>query len=335
MMFKKRFPPGSMSLKKADRKLRFIQKLLYKKTNGVMYVNSFDPPAEPRHIAREDGILIDSNVKYGERYPNSFLDVYYKESDSPRPTYFYFHGGGFFMGHKDLGDPLAIQTEEKLGFISEIVNLGYNVVNVDYALTPDYRLPVQFLQVNGAIRFVLENKEKWNIDDSRLVLGGSSAGADFSEIYGMMLMDPTYAAEFRVECAVTREQIKGLVIDEAALGIMTFNNADMYAMFEGWTGEEDIVNGKFSKLLDVPKLIKDAYIPSFIVASNYEAHFYDHAQELHDVLDRIGVYNVYVCPDKSQGEFKHGYLNDFATNPVAKEHFDQMLSFMQRCKDSN
>lgn len=331
MLFKKRFPPESMSLKKADRKLRFIQDLLYKKTKGVMYVNSFDPPAPPKRVVREDGIIIDSNVKYGEAYPNSFLDVYYKLSDHPRPTYFYFHGGGFFMGHKDSGDPLALQTSEKLGFISEIVNLGYNVVNVDYALTPDYRLPVQLIQVNEAFRFVLANKEKWNIDESRLVMGGGSAGADFSEIYGLMLMDPAYATEFGVECSVSREQIRGLVIDEAALNIMTFKNADMYAMFEAWTGEEDIVNGKFSNLIDVPKHIKDTYFPSFIVASNYEAHFYDHAKELHDVLDRIGVYNEFVYPDKSLGEFKHGYIGDFASNPVSREHFDQELAFLKRC----
>jgi len=324
-------PKGIMPLEQADAKLKFIQKTLFDKSNGAMYVNSFDPAFPPQKTVRDDGIIIENDVKYGEQFPNSYLDVYYKESDTPRPTYFYFHGGGFFMGHKHIGDPIAIKTADNLSFISVLVENGFNVVNVDYALTPDYRFPVQLIQMNEAIRYVVDNKEKWGIDDRNIIIGGGSAGADMSEIYGMMLVDVEYAAAIGIKCAVTKDQVKGLILDEPALSITTFNNENMYAMFEGWTGEEDVVNGKYSKLLDVPKHIKNEFIPSFIIASNAEPFFYEHCKELSEVLDRIGVYNELVYPDPSLGVFQHGFISDFASNKVAADYFAKEVEFMKRC----
>lgn len=324
-------PVGTMPLEEADAKLKAIQKLLFEKSKGTMYVNSFDPAFPPQKIVREDGIILENDIKYGEQYPNSYLDIYYKESDVPRPTYFYFHGGGFFMGHKHIGDPLAIKSVNNLSFISVLVERGFNVVNVDYALTPEYRLPVQLIQMNEAIGFVMDNKEKWGIDDKNIIIGGGSAGADLSEIYGMMLVDEDYAAAFGIKCAVSKEQVKGLILDEPALSISTFNNANMYAMFESWTGEEDVINGKFSRLVDVPKHIKNDFIPCFIIASNEEPFFYEHCKELSDVLTRIGVYHEFVYPDPSLGVFKHGFISEFATNKVASDYFARQVAFMEKC----
>jgi acetyl esterase/lipase len=324
-------PVGTMPLAEADEKLKFIQKMLFEKSNGSMYVNSFDPAFPPQKTVRDDGIIIENDIKYGEQFPNSYLDVYYKESDTPRPTYFYFHGGGFFMGHKHIGDPIAIKTADNLSFISVLVENGFNVVNVDYALTPDYRFPVQLIQMNDAIEFMIDHKEQWGIDDRNIIIGGGSAGADMSEIYGMMLVDEEYASAIGINCAVTKEQVKGLVLDEPALSITTFNNENMYAMFEGWTGEEDVVNGKYSKLLDVPKHIKDEFIPSFIIASNAEPFFYEHCKELSDLLNRIGVYHEFVYPDPSLGVFQHGFMSNYATNEIIGNYFEKEVAFMKKC----
>ena len=77
-------PVGTMPLKEADAKLRFIQNMLFEKSNGSMYVNSFDPAFPPQKTVRDDGIIIENDIKYGEKYNNSYLDIYYKESAVPR-----------------------------------------------------------------------------------------------------------------------------------------------------------------------------------------------------------------------------------------------------------
>ena len=50
-----------------------------------------------------------SEIEYAKDYPNSFLDIIYPDEnrEADRPTLFYFHGGGFFAGSKNMGDPLA------------------------------------------------------------------------------------------------------------------------------------------------------------------------------------------------------------------------------------
>jgi len=326
---------GVIPLEEAYTKLRAIQNFLYEKSGGKAYVNSFEPANKPQKVYLEDGITVQTDVKYGEEYPNSYVDIYYKESEEKRPVFFYIHGGGFFMGHKCSGDPLGMGQGDMFPYFKKIIALGYNLVSVDYALSPDYQIPVQLIQVNDAIRFVLEQKETWNIDADRIVIGGGSAGADFSELYGWMLEDPDYAAEFGVQCAVNKEQVKGLILDEPAMNITEFNSADMYAMFEGWTGEDDVLNGKYAKLLDVPKHIHGTYTPSFLVASNKEGEpfFYDHCTELAKVLDDLGVFYDFVYPREEEGRFPHGYLMEFEKNEVAVAHLERELQFLKKCME--
>ena len=324
---------GVVPLEEAYEKLRAIQKFLYETSGGKVYVNSFEPASEPQKVEREDGITVWTDVKYGDQYPNSYVDIYYRESAEKRPVFFYIHGGGFFMGHKCAGDPLGMGQGDMFPYFKKIIDSGYNFVSIDYALSPDYQIPVQLIQVNDAIRFVLEQKEKWNIDDQKIVIGGGSAGADFSEIYGWMLEDPDYAARFNVQCTIKKEQVKGLILDEPALNIAEFNSADMYAMFEGWTGENDIPNGKYAKLLDVPKHIHGTYTPSFLVASNKEGEpfFYEHCAELAKVLENLGVFYDFVYPGEEEGRFPHGYLMEFEKNEVAAKHLERELQFLKNC----
>ena len=72
-------------------------------------VNSFQPKAEPTKTTLSDGTLFLSDIQYGEKYPNSYLDIYIPNGDTKtkRPTLFYVHGGGFAWGDKIEGDPLA------------------------------------------------------------------------------------------------------------------------------------------------------------------------------------------------------------------------------------
>ena len=86
----------------------------------------------------------------------------------------YFHGGGFIFGDKSSGDPLA-QGEGDKGKMSAIVKAGYALVNADYALSPEYRFPIQLEQVDELMRYLLANADKLGIDMSRVGLSGISA----------------------------------------------------------------------------------------------------------------------------------------------------------------
>ena len=119
-----------------------LQKLSY----GDAPINSYEPFYEPINGKKENGQYLISEICYDTEYPNSFLDVIYPDEnlETDRPTLFYFHGGGYFAGSKNMGDPLA--ETDATALIDDLCAAGYNIVNVDYALVPDCRFPVPLIQ---------------------------------------------------------------------------------------------------------------------------------------------------------------------------------------------
>jgi acetyl esterase/lipase len=72
-------------------------------------VNSFLPKTEPNKTKLSKGTLLYGDIQYGEKYPNSYLDIYIPDGDihTRRPTFFFVHGGGYAWGDKFEGDPIA------------------------------------------------------------------------------------------------------------------------------------------------------------------------------------------------------------------------------------
>ncbi len=335
-MFDKKNPYKLVPLKEADKKLESIQKILTltkKKDPMLNYINSFEPPFTPTITERENGTVLYNDLCYDTEYPNGFLDIWCKKGEKNRPTVFYMHGGGFFMGHKNVGDPLSLKGTEKTTFIDDLLDNGFNVVNVDYALSPEYRFPTQMIQLDRAVKFILDNAEKYDLDTTRVFFKGGSAGANMSELYGLALCDEEYAKEMGFTPAIDKKNVVGLILDEPALQTRTFCDTNMNVMFEGWMGGDSYDDCKWFDFIDVPKHINTEYIPSFIVSSNVQVFFEAHTRELKEKLDEIGVYNEYFIPAKEEGNFDHGFLMQYKENAVSKRGWDAMLEFMKKHAD--
>ena len=114
-----------------------IQKGVY----GDSSPNSFEPLYTPGEGITAAGQYKINDIAYGTESPNSFLDITYPDpnTETYRPTLFYFHGGGFFGGSKNMGDPMA--ASEATALLDDLCAQGYNIVNVDYALVPESSFP--------------------------------------------------------------------------------------------------------------------------------------------------------------------------------------------------
>ncbi|HJA65962.1 MAG TPA: family 78 glycoside hydrolase catalytic domain [Candidatus Mediterraneibacter cottocaccae] len=309
-----------------------IQKMVFEKVHHGAPVNSFEPRNEPGEHIREDGILYVNDVCYGEKYPNSYLDIWYPDADrsAKRPTVIYIHGGGFIFGDKVSGDPMAAGTHGEAGFFAEIARHGYNVISPNYALAPDYRFPVQLEQVDEMLRFLTDNQEKYGLDMEHVFLGGGSAGADLTELYGLLLVNPDYARATGVYPTVRKEQITGLLIDEAALSVRHFE-VRMNAMLGCWMGkDEPSEDEKTAEIMDAAKWIGSEYFPSFVISSNREIFFKDSADDLTAVLEKNGTPFEYFYRGQECGILDHGFLQQYAENQYARECFEKMLAFMER-----
>ena len=317
-----------MSRWKNDMICRTLQKVIYKKIYKGHRPNEWKPWKESSETVLENGVVCRNDLKYSEHYPNSFLDIWYPDaSGRKRPVVVYFHGGGFIFGDKTTGDPLAAGSGGS-GKLMEIVRAGYILVNGNYALAPEYRFPSQIQQVDELFCFLMEHAEELHLDMSRVCLSGGSAGADLTEIYGTCVCSVSYAKKLGVTPVMTRDNLKVLVVDEAALDASVFDG-NMYAMLGCWTGAKKNRPEGENALINAKEFIEDTYIPTWVNASNEgggEGFFIVEARGLKEKLDGMHVdCELVFFPGQ---ELPHGYMDQYEKNPLARQALDSMLRFI-------
>lgn len=89
------------------------------------------------------------------------------------PGLLFFHGGGFLVGGLESHDGLC----RRLAAAS-----GVRVVSVAYRLAPEHRYPAQREDARIALRWLVDNANRLEIDVDRIALGGDSAGANMATV---------------------------------------------------------------------------------------------------------------------------------------------------------
>lgn len=298
-----------------------FQNMMY----GNASPNSFEPLNTPGEGITAAGQLKINDIAYGTEYPNSYLDIIYPDSNTEmdRPTLFYFHGGGFFGGSKNMGDPMAANGATAL--LDDLCAQGYNIVNVDYALVPDYRFPVPLKQVSQAIRFITEHQDEYHINMDNVVLMGSSAGAIMTAQYATVLSNPEYAALLDVEPALSPEQVSAVVIDDAPLdyGIMTLNCKLLIGNYV--KGSIYLNKDELNRYECIPHMTAD-YPAAILLGSEYRKDMVMMAEQ----LKATGVEHVLIDPLEEHGEVKpHCFVANERIDPVAAEAFGRLTAFLK------
>ncbi len=106
----------------------------------------------------------------------SKLDVYQnRTATTPSPTLVWIHGGNWIGGSKDAS----------LLTLLPFFQMGWNVVNVDYRLLQQAPAPAAAEDCHCALRWVYEHAKEFNIDATRVVVSGNSAGGHLSLLAAM------------------------------------------------------------------------------------------------------------------------------------------------------
>ena len=299
----------------------FIQKGIY----GESSPNSFEPLNTPGEGITAAGQMKINDIAYGTEYPNSYLDIIYPDSNTEmdRPTLFYFHGGGFFGGSKNMGDPMA--ANEATALLDDLCAQGYNIVNVDYALVPDYRFPVPLKQVSQAIRFITEHQDEYHINMDNVVLMGSSAGAIMTAQYATLLSSPEYAALLEVEPALSLEQVSTVVIDDAPLDYssMTLN---CKLLIGNYVKGSIYLNKDEQNRYECILHMTTEYPAAILLGSEYRKDMVMMAEQ----LKAVGVEHVLIDPLEEHGEVKpHCFVTNERIDPVAAEAFGRLTAFLK------
>jgi acetyl esterase/lipase len=128
------------------------------------------------------------------------LDVYARRDvTTPQPTLIWIHGGGWTGGTKDSA----------LFRFMPYLEMGWNVVNVEYRLARVSPAPAAVEDCLCALRWVIRNADEYNFDIDKIVVSGSSAGGHLALTTGMI---PASAGLDR-QCPGTEELKVAMIVD--------------------------------------------------------------------------------------------------------------------------
>ncbi|MBQ9416333.1 MAG: alpha/beta hydrolase [Clostridia bacterium] len=298
--------------------------LIQKATYGDKSFNSYEPYYEPINGLKENGQYLISEIKYDDEYPNSYLDITYPDGDltADRPTLVYFHGGGFFAGSKNMGDPLA--ASEATALLDDICAQGYNIVNVDYALVSAAHFPVPLIQANRAFAYLLAHQDEYHLDMDNIVIMGSSAGAILSSQMGSIVTNPEYADLLGITPALTPEQVKAVVLDDAPLDYNHFDLATKMLVGNYVKGSIYLNKGEIKKYNNIGSLTAN-YPAAVLLGSEYRLDM----NVMHKELNSLGCEHILVDPYAERGVKKqHCFVAEERVDEIAKDAFDRMMDFI-------
>lgn len=176
-----------------------------------------------------------TNITYSKGWANSRLDILTPtdlEKDNKLPVIFWMHGGGYIAGDKQYKNPL----------LAKIAEQGYIVVNINYALAPDFKYPSQLHQIDQAVQFIKRNKHELPIDFDQVIFGGDSAGAQMSSQYTAMQTNKSLRNEMHFKQRFDNDQIKAAIFFGGFYDMKTVRQTEfprIQLFMQSYTGERN------------------------------------------------------------------------------------------------
>lgn len=183
---------------------------------AVFEKGASDTLAEMAPYAPEGGVDATLDVAYGERGPDTTLDVFSPAGGNDAlPTVVWIHGGAWISGDKHDVAP----------YLRMIADRGYTTVGLNYTISPETTYPTALTQLNAALAYLVENAAEHRIDPSRIVIAGDSAGAQLTAQLATLITSPAYAELVGVAPALSPEQLAAVVLDCGIYDVSGIPNA--------------------------------------------------------------------------------------------------------------
>jgi acetyl esterase len=158
----------------------------------------FDIPNQRARLAEEEGMWSSRNPPSNWGYESKdetiptrdgqgiTAKIYWpqgssRNSTTPLPLLFVAHGGGFIQGSPIIEEVFMIKTI--------LENFKFVVVSVSFRLAPEWPFPTQLNVVEDALTWSVANAERLMIDEAKVYLAGSSAGAALTAVLAQVVRD--------------------------------------------------------------------------------------------------------------------------------------------------
>lgn len=241
----------------------------------------------------------------------SKLDVYQnRAATTPSPTLVWIHGGNWVGGSK----------EASLLTLLPFLQMGWNVVNVDYRLLQQAPAPAAAEDCHCALRWVYEHAKEYNIDASRVVVSGNSAGGHLSLLAAMAPL----SAGFDTQCPSPGDLKVAAVINwygfPNLLDVLTGRTAN--TAVNNWIGTRADRQDLALKL-SPSSYVRASSPPVLTIHGNQDPTSpYEYAVAFHAQLTRAGVVNELLTVPNG----KHGGFSDAETLRI----YETITAFLAR-----
>jgi acetyl esterase/lipase len=221
------------------------------------------------------------------------LDLYLpKDRSAPKPTLVLFHGGGWVDGAK----------ERNVLYLLPYLAMGWTAINVEYRMAKNSLAPAAVEDCRCALRWVMYHAKDYNVDTSKIVLTGTSAGGHLSLIAGMLPKGNV----FDRQCPTTGQEKWNSPTEpeiKVAAIVNWFGIADVAEIVDGpnakhyameWLGSRSD-RMELAKQLSPVNYVRTGLPPIITIHGDQDDIApYDGAVRLHAALDKAGVPNQLV-----------------------------------------
>lgn len=206
------------------------------------------------------------------------LDVYSRsDATTPQPTMIWIHGGGWTGGNKE-GDTFNLLP---------YMEMGWNVVNVEYRLAKTSLAPAAVEDCLCALRWVVRNAKEYNVDISKLVVSGRSAGGHLALTTGMI----PASAGLDGECPGKEELKVAAVVDWYGITDVAdlLDGANMRTFAVQWMGSMPN-RVEIAKRVSPLTYVRAGLPPIISIQGDQDpAVPYSHSVRLQDALKKVAV----------------------------------------------
>ncbi|PRX43762.1 alpha/beta hydrolase [Salegentibacter salegens] len=165
----------------------------------ILLLLSFSISAQQRFIDSSFQLKNTETKTYATKNGEALkLDIYQPEKDTlqQRPVIIFMHGGGFAGGTRtNSAEVKFAETAAKKGYVA--VQISYRLTRKGQSFGCDYKASGKMETFRlaaedfmDAVHFMVKNKEEYQIDLDKIIVGGSSAGAEavLNAVYNENLM---------------------------------------------------------------------------------------------------------------------------------------------------
>ena len=221
------------------------------------------------------------------------LDLYdRRDVQDAQPTLIYIHGGGWTGGTKEGG----------FNKVLPYLEMGWNVVNVEYRLARVSLAPAAVEDCLCALRWIAANAKQHHIDANRLVVTGDSAGGHLALTTGMI-----------PESAGLDRECPGVPLPKVAAIVDWYGITDVNDLLDGPNRKTYAVawlssmpnRQEIAKRVSPLEYVRAGLPPILMIHGDADPTVpYQHSVRLKEALDKAGVPNqLYTVPGGHHGGF--------------------------------